>query len=372
MSGTWSAEESKAIYMQLIAKYAEPMIKGPKERKRLERILKANIATAFPNAKISLANGIVGVESEIDISEGLSRIFGISNVCVCFECGNSPEEIAETIAENADRAKKYKIEAKRRFKAYPMTSTELAIGVSGLLDRKGVKMSVRGYDEIIYVEIEKEKAFCLFSRIEGVAGLPYGSGGRALILFSGGIDSPAAAYMLARRGLHLDALHFGNEISARQVKKIWEHLQEEFHMRGRFYFADNGAIMEELSKLDNEFRQMGLKAGMYIAASKVADELGVQVLATGESIGQVSTQTLDNLALLDSSTDKFVLRPLIGMTKDDIIAIAVKIGTYRLSACLPEMCKVSKRPRVRIKEQRFAALSGMMKNSAGKAGFREI
>jgi len=358
--------------MKLIAKYAEPMIKGPKERKRLERILKANIATAFPGAKISLAKGIVEIESETDISEGLSRIFGISNACVCFECKNSPEEIADTIAKNADKSKKYKIEGKRRFKAYPMNSTELAIKVSGLLDKKGVKMSVRDYDEIIYIEIEREKAFCLFKRIEGVAGLPYGSGGRALVLFSGGIDSPVAAYMLARRGLHLDALHFGNEISARQVKKIWEHLQKEFHMTGKFYFADNSAIMEELSKMDNEFRQMGLKAGMYIAASKIADELGIQVLATGESIGQVSTQTLDNLALLDSSTEKFVLRPLIGMTKNDIISIAVKIGTYKFSACLPEMCKVSTRPRVRIKEQRFASLSNSMKCSAGNAKFREL
>jgi thiamine biosynthesis protein ThiI len=358
--------------MKLIAKYAEPIIKGPKERKRLERILKSNIMAAFPDIKISLTNGIVEIESETDVSEGLSRIFGISNVCVCFECGNSPEEIAETIAKNADKSKKYKIEGKRRFKAYPMNSTELAIKVSGLLDKKGVKMSVRGYDEIVYIEIEEKKALCLFKRIEGVTGLPYGSGGRALMLFSGGIDSPVAAYMLARRGLHLDALHFGNEISARQVKKIWEHLQKEYRIRGKFYFADNGAIMEELSRLDNEFRQMGLKAGMYIAASKIADELGIQVLATGESIGQVSTQTLDNLALLDSSTDKFVLRPLIGMTKNDIITIAMKIGTYRLSACLPEMCKVSSRPRVRIKGPLFAELSGMMKGSAGKAKFKEI
>jgi thiamine biosynthesis protein ThiI len=355
--------------MKLVAKYAEPLLKGPKERKRLERILRSSIKEAFPNIKISMNNGVIEIASEADISDGLSRVFGINQVYASTESGKKPEQIAKTIAECADRAKKYKIEVKRRDKSYPLDSIKAAQMISELLDANGMKMSVRGYDEIIYIDIGKEKADCMFNRKEGVAGLPYGSGGKALMLFSGGIDSPVATYLLARRGLHLDALYIGSPVMAKQVKRIWEHLKDRYYLRGEFYFADNSEAMKALASIESEFRQMGLKAAFYRIAERVADETGAEALATGESIGQVSTQTLSNIALLNGLSKRLVLRPLVGMTKDDIIIIARRIGTLGKSECLPEMCKVSPKPRVRMKEGLFFKIDAAVKEGAERTRF---
>jgi thiamine biosynthesis protein ThiI len=354
--------------MKLVAKYAEPMIKGPKERKRLERILRANIREAFPGVKISMNNGVIEITSDKDISDALSRVFGINQVYLSTESGKTVEQIAETIAK-ADNTKKYKLEVKRRDKAYPLDSIKAAQKISELLDSKGMKMSVRDYDEIIYIDIGKEKADCMFNRKEGVAGLPYGSGGKALMLFSGGIDSPVAAYLVARRGIYIDALYIGTPVMAKQVKKIWEHLKNRYYIRGDFIFADNSEAMKALSSIESEFRQMGLKAAFYRIAEKVANETRAEALVTGESIGQVSTQTLSNIALLDRLSKRVVLRPLVGMTKDDIIAIARKIGTLGKSECLPEMCKVSPKPRVRMKEGLFFGIDEAIKEGAERTRF---
>jgi thiamine biosynthesis protein ThiI len=339
--------------MRIIAKYAEPMIKGPKERKRLEKILKENIESAFPDAKLSMENGIIRIDSEDDISDKLSNVFGINTVYSCFESKTGLEEIAETIFSKVDRSKKYKLEVKRKNKEYPMDSIKIAQKLSEMLFYKGLGMSVKAPDETIRIEIGKEKADCLFGRKEGVAGLPYGSAGKALMLFSGGIDSPVAAYLLARRGVSLDAVYIGTPIMKGQIKSIWDDLCKNHFMKGEFYFVDNSKVMESLASFGKEFRQIGLKAAFYLVSCRIAEEKKMEAIATGESIGQVSTQTLGNIALLDGISSKAVLRPLIGLNKDDIITIARRIGTIGQSECLPEMCKMSSRPRVKIKKDLF-------------------
>ncbi|MCX6774370.1 MAG: THUMP domain-containing protein [Candidatus Micrarchaeota archaeon] len=346
--------------MKLIAKYAESLLKGPKERKRLEKILRENIVSAFPGIEASIENGVIRVDSEKDISKELSNVFGVHTVYNCFESKTDMDSIAGVILANADKAKKYKIEVKRKNKEYPLNSIKIAQKLSEMLFYKGLQMSVKNPDDTIYVEIGHKNAECLFNRKEGVAGLPYGSSGNILMMFSGGIDSPVASYLLARRGLSIDALYIGTPIMKSQVKSIWDSLCNNFHIKGNFYFVDNSKIMEELSSFGNEFRQIGLKAAFYLVSCKIADEKKIDVIATGESIGQVSTQTLGNISLLDGLSTKTVLRPLIGMTKDDIIAIARRIGTIDKSECLPEMCKVSSRPRVKIRKDLFLRIARRM------------
>jgi thiamine biosynthesis protein ThiI len=346
--------------MRIIAKYAESLLKGPKERKRLEKLLKENIISAFPGVETSIENGVIRVDSEKDISKELSNVFGINTVYNCFESRTDLEDIAKVILANADKTKKFKIEVKRKNKEYPSTSIKIAQKLSEMLFYKGLEMSVKKPDDIIYVEIGHKNAECLFNRKEGVAGLPYGSSGNVLMMFSGGIDSPVASYLLARRGLSIDAIYIGTPIMKSQVKSIWDSLCKNFYIKGSFCFVDNSKIMEELSSFGNEFRQIGLKAAFYLVSCKIADERKIDVIATGESIGQVSTQTLGNISLLDGLSTKTVLRPLIGMTKDDIIEIARKIGTIGKSECLPEMCKVSSRPRVKIRKDLFFRIARRM------------
>jgi len=350
----------RAAPMKIIAKYAEPMIKGPKERKRLEKLLKENIISAFPGIGLSMENGIIRIESEKDISSELANIFGINAVYLCIESGVELDDVAKTIFSSVDKTKKYKLEVKRKNKDNPLNSIAIAQRLAEMLFHKGLDMSVKNPDETIRVEMGKDKADCLFCKKEGVAGLPYGSSGKALILFSGGIDSPVAAYLLARRGVALDALYIGAPMMKKQVKAIWGQLCSKYHIRGDFLFADNSRVMEVLSSFGSEFRQIGLKAAFYRIVDRIAEERKTEAIATGESIGQVSTQTLGNISLLDGISSRAVLRPLIGMTKDDIIAIARKIGTIGRSECLPEMCKVSPRPRVKIRKDLFFRIAKRM------------
>ncbi|MBQ2152604.1 MAG: tRNA 4-thiouridine(8) synthase ThiI, partial [Clostridia bacterium] len=252
-----------------------------------------------------------------------------------------------------------KVESKRSDKRFPYGSPEISKIVGGFLadEFPNITVDVHNPDVTVTVEVRDYAAYVHASVQEGAGGMPVGSGGRAAVLISGGIDSPVAAYMMAKRGLALDAIHFASPpyTSERAEEKVASLLELVSEYAGRIdmYTVPFTRIQTEIQKNCPEelftiiMRRMMMKIADIIASGK-----GCQALITGESLGQVASQTLGALACTDEAANMPVFRPLIGMDKKEIIAISHRINTFETS-CLPyeDCCTVftPKHPRTKPK-----------------------
>ncbi|NDJ58678.1 tRNA 4-thiouridine(8) synthase ThiI [Enterobacteriaceae bacterium 4M9] len=359
----------------IIKLFPEITIKSQSVRLRFIKILTGNIRNVLKHYDESLAvvrhwdHIEVRAKDEAQrpaIRDALTRIPGIHHV---LEVEDAPYTSLHNIFEQALalyreqlEGKTFCVRVKRRGK-HEFTSIEVERYVGGGLNQhiESAKVKLTHPDVTVNLEIENDRLLLVKGRYEGIGGFPIGTQEDVLSLISGGFDSGVSSYMLMRRGCRVHYCFFNlggaaHEIGVRQVAHyLWNRYGSSHRVR---FVAINfePVVGEILEKVDDGQMGVVLKRMMVRAASKVAERYGVQALVTGEALGQVSSQTLTNLRLIDNVSDTLVLRPLISWDKEHIIDIAREIGTEDFARTMPEYCGViSKSPTVKAVKARIEA-----------------
>lgn len=281
--------------------------------------------------------------------EAVSRIFGIagfSRAAAVEKDFDKVIEISGAYLEGAlKNAKTFKVEAKRSDKKFPLTSPEISREMGGhlLSVYPHLKVDVHNPEVTVIVEVRDKYIFLHGTQIKGAGGMPVGTGGKAGILISGGIDSPVAAWMMAKRGIELTAIHFASPpyTSKRAEMKVVTLLEKVAKYSGRMtmFTVPFTEIQEQIKdNCPEELFTLIMRRAMMKAAEKIARKENCQALITGESVGQVASQTIYALACTDAAANMPVFRPLIGMDKDEIIEISRKIDTFETSILPYEDC----------------------------------
>ena len=338
------------MYNIAAVSFGELFLKG-KNRGKFEQKLIEQIKYAlkeFNDVSVYKDSGKVYVETKNEedmdkIVEKVRKIFGISNISPSVKTSKDVDIIIEKTIElfryllSKEDIKTFKIKTKRSDKEFPLKSMDFSALVGGkiLENFSFVKVDVHTPDVEVYIDIKK---CCYISseRIKTLGGLPLGSNGRALLLLSGGIDSPVAGYMIAKRGVEIDALYFHtypftSERANEKVIKLKQKL-EEYCGKIKLYSIN----MLEIHKAIREFckeEETTILARRFMMriAEKIALENKIDMLITGESLGQVASQTMKSMAVIEDAINMPILKPLVGLDKSEIIEIAREIGTYETS-----------------------------------------
>ncbi len=341
----------------LLLKLGEIVLKGL-NRGNFERRLMKNLAWRlrnFGSFEISCKQSTIYVrpssaDADIDAAfRAAQRVFGVVNVSRAAECEKDIEKIIELskeyLKEELSSARTFKVEAKRSDKAFPLKSPEIAMQVGGSLhDHFGnLEVDVKNPDVCVRVEIRDSAAYVHANPAPGAGGLPVGINGRAAILLSGGIDSPVAAYMMAKRGIQLHGVHFFSYpyTSERAKQKVIElaRLVGLYAGEIKISMVPFTKIQEEIRKnCREELFTIIMRRFMMSIAEKVAISEDCGALVTGESLGQVASQTMEALGVTGNGLTLPVLRPVIGMDKEEIVTIARKINTFETSILPYEDC----------------------------------
>lgn len=338
----------------LLLKYGEIILKGL-NRPLFEDALVRNLKRCAGNENIKIwkAQATVYVEPKDDsvdmdgLAVKLSKVFGIVSVAVAQTVPKELDKIGALAAQliKSEPGKTFKVEAKRADKRFPHKSPEICMEVGGAIldENPHLTVDVHNPDILVMVEVRDFAAYIYTSKIPGVGGMPVGTNGRATLLLSGGIDSPVAGYMVAKRGVELDAVHFYSYpyTSERAKQKVLDLAQLLAGYCGRINvhivpFTEIQLAINE--KCPKEQMTIIMRRIMMYIANAVAKKNGSLALVTGESIGQVASQTIQALSVTDDASELPVFRPVIGMDKDEIITIARKIGTFETSILPYEDC----------------------------------
>jgi tRNA uracil 4-sulfurtransferase len=286
------------------------------------------------------------------LAERARDIMGVVRVCRAVRVTKEPEAaIAAAVALMAGKTGSFAVRARRRDKRFPVTSAELAIRIGARVQQAyGYPVNLKHPDTALCVEVDQNEVFVYTDGYPGQGGLPIGMSGRALVLMSGGIDSPVAAYRMMRRGLRCDFLHFSGMplTGPESVYKAYglTHQLDRFQGGSRLFVVAFGKAQQRLASSGASRlqivaqRRLMLKTGEALAA-----RLGATALVTGDSLGQVSSQTLTNLVALDDAVALPILRPLIGCDKVEIMAEARRIRTLALSELPDQDCCTLLTPR---------------------------
>lgn len=335
----------------ILLKDGEIVLKGL-NRRTFEDVLKKNIKHALSplgSFEIRSAQSIIYVKplsDDIDLDEAclkIPRVFGIvsySRAAICEE--KTLESIMATapvyLEKELKAAKTFKVEARRSDKRFPYKSPEICAELGGVILDKFPHLSVDVHnpDLIVNVEVRDFGAYVHGAALKGAGGIPVGTSGNAAILISGGIDSPIAAYMMAKRGLKLTAIHFASPpyTSKRAEDKVVRLLRRVSRYAGKMtmYTVPFTKIQETIkNECPEELFTIIMRRLMMQISSRIAEDNNCTALITGESLGQVASQTIGALSCTDEAADLLVFRPLIGMDKQEIIDISYKIDTYDIS-----------------------------------------
>ena len=292
------------------------------------------------------------LDEDIDIDEAvetLQTVFGFSKMSRACVVEKDMDAIKAAAAEYLEPVlrdcRTFKVEAKRSDKAFPLKSPAICAEVGGyLLSRfPHLRVDVHQPDFTVYVEIRDKNAYIHGPQLDGAGGMPVGSSGRAMLLISGGIDSPVAGHMMAKRGLELQAIHFAAPpyTSEYARQKVITLCREVGRYAGRIKLHVVGFthVQEQIRDLcPEEYFTIIMRRYMMKIAERIAREEGCGALVTGESVAQVASQTLYALGCTDVAAELPVLRPVIGMDKNEIIAVARRIGTFETSILPYEDC----------------------------------
>lgn len=334
----------------VLVKYGEMALKGL-NKKSFEDMLTKNIKRRLkPLGRFQLASAqsttyITPLDEDIDLNEVVEvvgKIFGIAALCRACVCEKNFEDICEKsyeyLEEVLGRAKTFKVNAKRSDKAFPMKSPEICMELGGRLLEKFPHLSVdvKTPEVTVTVEVRDENAFVHAENIKGAGGLPVGSSGKAMLLLSGGIDSPVAGYMMAKRGVHIAAIHYVSPpyTSDRAQLKVESLCQKLTDYCGgiAFYCVPFTELQETIKdNCPEEYFTIIMRRLMMEIAQRIAAKDNCLALITGESVGQVASQTMAAIACTDAVCRIPVFRPCVGMDKTEIIEIARKIDTFDIS-----------------------------------------
>ena len=281
--------------------------------------------------------------------ESMKQLFGIVGLSRAKSCEKNPDAFFQAacayLDEDLKNAKSFKVESKRSDKTFPMTSIELSQYVGGLLSEAypHLKVDVHNPELIVHLEVRDFAGYVHANPEPGAGGLPVGVGGRAVALLSGGIDSPVACYMMAKRGLAREMVHFFSYpyTSNEAKEKVLElaSLLTGYCGRLTVNIVPFTGIQEELRRSCPEpYFTLAMRRFMMRISEMIADRVGAGALVTGESLGQVASQTMAAMAVTEDVVKKPVFRPLIGMDKEEIVKISRHIGTFDTSILPYEDC----------------------------------
>lgn len=341
----------------ILLKYGEIILKGL-NRPIFEDMLMKNIKQMADGANIKIwkAQATIYVEpldDKVDIDDlaiKFSRVFGLVSSAVAYVVEKDLKKIcvlaSKLIGDSTEGyGKTFKVDTKRADKRFPYTSLEVSCEVGGVIldNHPHLTVDVHNPEIRVAVEVRDFAAYVYLNKIPGVGGMPIGTNGKATLLLSGGIDSPVAGYMVAKRGVELNAVHFYSYpyTSERAKQKVLDLAKILAGYCGKINV--NIVPFTEIQLAINEkcpAEQMTIimrRIMMYIT-NNIAKRFGSYALVTGESIGQVASQTIQSLAVTDDAAEMPVFRPLIGMDKEEIIVIARKIGTFETSILPYEDC----------------------------------
>lgn len=341
-----------------LCKYGEIVLKGANKKyfeDMLTRELKKRAAT-YGDFDIYRAQSTIYIEPKDELCDmdgmflSASKVFGIVAIQRAAVCEKNMDDISRVAAEYVPQflrtKRSFKVEAKRSDKSFALDSMAISREIGGVIlsAYPHIKVDVHNPDVVVKVEIREFGAYISAGSFKGAGGMPVGSNGRALLLLSGGIDSPVAGYMMAKRGVRIEALHFESfpYTSERAREKVLElaSILAEYAGEVRVHVVSLTHIQEELSKNCNEdYFTLLLRRYMMTIAERVAKYKGCSALVTGESLGQVASQTMQALGVTDSAVkDMPVFRPCIGMDKEEIVTVSRKMGAFETSIQPYEDC----------------------------------
>ena len=333
----------------LLVRYGEVYLKGA-NRPHFLKALTDNIKRAVKplGGHVWLSDSRVYVSDFSDLQacvDRVSKVFGVYSVSPAVEMEKDFEVIAGQCVEMMrSYSGTFKVQGKRSDKKFPMNSMEIAQEIGGrvLESNPNLKVDVHKPQHKLVVEI-RDNAYICVEEIKAVGGMPMGTGGKAALLLSGGIDSPVAGYQLMKRGVRLCAIHFQSppytgELAKDKVLQLAKKLA--WYSGGmRVYMVPFTKCQLEIhEKCPDELGTLITRRFMMRIAEKIARQFGAQALITGESLGQVASQTMEALGCTDAVVDMPVFRPLIGLDKTEIMEIAEKIDTYETSILPYEDC----------------------------------
>jgi thiamine biosynthesis protein ThiI len=346
----------------IVVHYQELALKGKNRPWFLSRLVR-NLRRALSDLDVRNVRALMGrIEVVLGpdavpnvVSERLSRVFGIANFSYA---GHTPLDygrsdvtgdlnaIAKAILNDlGDRTcTSFRVSARRADKRFPLTSPQIEREVGGRIkEARGWTVNLDDPDLVIHVELLTDRAFYFFGKERGAGGLPTGTAGRVVCLLSGGIDSPVAAHRMMKRGCTVTFVHFHSYpiLSRASQEKARElvTLLTRWQQRSRVYLVAFGEIQQQVVlAVPGPMRVVVYRRLMMRIAEAIARARGAQALVTGEVVGQVASQTLENLAVIGSVATMPIFRPLIGMDKDEITAEAIHLGTYPISIVPDQDC----------------------------------
>jgi thiamine biosynthesis protein ThiI len=337
----------------VIIHYQEIALKGRNRPYFISKLVRnvrrqtADLGVKDVRALMGRIEVVLGPETKYElVEERLRRVFGIANFSKAGRATLDLDAIAEAILTDLEghHPANFRVNAKRGNKSFPMTSPEIEREIgSRIQERYHWPVKLDHPEFSVNVELLNRQAFYSFGKQRGAGGMPTGVSGRVACLLSGGIDSPVAAYRLAKRGCSVVPIHFHSypfvtRASQEKVREIAGVLST-YQMRTNLRLVPFGELQRQIVlSVPAPMRVVIYRRFMLRIAERLARDARAKALVTGEAIGQVASQTLENLTVIAAATTMPVLRPLIGMDKDEIIAEAIKIGTYDISIIPDQDC----------------------------------
>jgi len=341
----------------ILLKYGEIVLKGL-NRNYFNQLLEKNVRRALKRIpgeyELEYAQSVLfvrgGEGSDMDLAvERLKKVFGIVAVCRGIECEKDMAVICDTVRANASelvgQAHTFKCDARRGDKKFPFTSPQICNECGGVIleTLPHLRVDVKDPDVIVRIEIRDNSAIVYGKREKGAGGIPVGSEGKAMLLLSGGIDSPVAGHMTAKRGVQLEAVYFEtppytSEAAREKVISLAKKLSQYTGVIRLHCVSLTEAQEEMATKCEERLFTLLLRRFMMRTAEQIARKSGANALITGESLGQVASQTLLSMVVTDDAAHMPVFRPCIGLDKEEIVVRARQIGTFEISTLPYEDC----------------------------------
>lgn len=340
------------IYDHIMVRFGELSTKG-KNKKDFIRLLGRNIKASlsdFPNVTVQVRYDHIYVklngENYEPVMKTLQEVSGIHSLSLVYKTSDDIENLKKVALEliKQEEGKTFKVKAKRANKAYPIISDQLNRILAGeILKNTNLKVDVHNPDILLSLEIRDEGAYIFTKTFKGAGGYPLGAGGKVMHMLSGGIDSPVAAYLLMRRGITIECIHFASPpyTNIGVIEKLKDLLKKlnKYQVNIRLNIIPFTKLQEEIYKQSDESYAITLmRRMMFRLASRLAKERNCMAISSGESVGQVASQTLESMNVINEVTNMPVIRPLITTDKEDIINLSRKIDTYEISIRPYEDC----------------------------------
>jgi len=360
---------------KILIHFGELALKG-KNRSAFERQMAANLRRLLKPKKVFRQHGRMLLDMEEVTEEKLELLAlvpGVRNFAAVYVAEpnlDSIREVAkqavvETFGDVTGRP--FRLKGRRSFKKFPLTSPEINLEVGGYLKTElNLTVNLDNPEITVHVEVTEEEVYIYTDKRNGIGGLPVGSSGKGVVLFSGGIDSPVAAYTMMKRGMEVVLVHLYNSTINRDFSKIHDLARQISKYQGRtqLIMIDLEEFQRHaIAMVPERYRMIIYKRQMIRSAAIVAEEVKAHALVTGDSLGQVASQTLENIHAIYDVSPIPLLSPLIGFDKEEIITLGRKIGTYQIS--IEEYCDIcqyliAKHPETRGKKDQVAKFESML------------